>query len=611
MFRLARRSPLLWLAGLAWLIAACGVAPAPRVSASKAAALRGGTVTFAELPGNGPISIFPLYNGAQWFFANEQWFTYLSWPPLYVWGKGTQPTFNPTLSLAYPPTFSKTSTGHTVATITLKHWMWSDGVRLTTRDIQFWMNLLNANKVDWAPYVPGYFPDNVSNVKYLSSSSFRITFNARYSTRWLLGNELPQIFPIPQHAWDKTSASGPIGNYDLTPAGARSVYRFLESQNRDPAAYATNPLWKVVDGAWKISAYSPATDYTSFIPNRRFSGTPKPHVTKFVELPFTNDTSEFDALQAGQIDFGYVPLNDISTIPSLKHRGYQIAPWPQYTWGGILFNFAKNDPATPILSQLYVRQAMTHLVPMTAILNKLEHGYGYYASGPIANPGGNNPLVTSYARTDPYPYSVRAAVNLFKAHGWRVIPNGVTTCVRPGVAGADCGKGVARGAQLTFRYLTDTETQLDAGINQVLKSTFSLAGIQLDFHVLNGPTESAAEASCTGHKTCSWDLNYQIEYWSDGNPDWWPTGGEPFGCGGIGNEENWCTSESQHLIGLTHSSSSLSALYAYENYIVKEQPIIFLPMPVLRIAAIKKPLKGVLPLNSLHTIYPNDFYYAK
>ena len=48
-----------------------------------------------------------------------------------------------------------------VVTIRLKPARWSDGEAVSARDVIFWINLLKANKADWASYVPGGFPDNV------------------------------------------------------------------------------------------------------------------------------------------------------------------------------------------------------------------------------------------------------------------------------------------------------------------------------------------------------------------------------------------------------------------------------------------------------------------
>ena len=137
--------------------------------------------------------------------------------------------------------------------------------------------------------------------------TFSITFNKAYSHLWLLYNQLSQITPIPQHVWDKTSASGPVGNYDMTPAGALKVYKFLNTQSTQQATYASNPLWKVVDGPWNLSAFSPSTGYSAFVPNPTYGGPGKPKIAKLEELPFTSDIAEFDALRSGQLDYGYLP----------------------------------------------------------------------------------------------------------------------------------------------------------------------------------------------------------------------------------------------------------------------------------------------------------------
>ena len=49
--------------------------------------------------------------------------------------------------------------------------------------------------------------------------------------------------------------SSPVGNYDQTTAGAKAVRNFLDSQAHNIGTYATNPLWQVVDGPWKLSQF--------------------------------------------------------------------------------------------------------------------------------------------------------------------------------------------------------------------------------------------------------------------------------------------------------------------------------------------------------------------
>ena len=87
------------------------------------------------------------------------------------------------------------------------------------------------------------FPDNVSDFRVINPSEFSVTFNAVYGSLWV-STELAQLYAIHRHAWDKTSASGPIGNYDLTTSGAEAVYNFLNKQSlsdlhlRDQSALA-------------------------------------------------------------------------------------------------------------------------------------------------------------------------------------------------------------------------------------------------------------------------------------------------------------------------------------------------------------------------------------
>ncbi|HUY96848.1 MAG TPA: ABC transporter substrate-binding protein [Verrucomicrobiae bacterium] len=603
------RRALLSVAAMAVVLAGCG-ATAIKATPTPAPAASGGVVRFAGYVGEGPTFLFPMFTGAYWDVGYVPWFTYLMWRPLYIWGQNGKPVFSPRHSLGYAPVWSSTG-GDTVATMTLKPWRWSDGRPVTTRDIEFWINLLKAEKTNWPAYVPGHFPDNIKSIRYLSASKFSITFNGTYSHTWVLGNQLSQITPIPQHAWDKTSASSPVGNYDRTAAGAAKVYTYLMAQTKTVATYASNPLWKVVDGAWEIKSYEPTNSYVAFAPNLRYSGATKPKIKEFVEVPFTSDSAEFNALESGQLDYGYVPLNDRSTIPALKAKGYKIINWGQDTWGGIIFSYAPKDPQTPILKQLYVRQAMTHLVNMSSILKNVEHGLGYYAAGPVPDPGYNNPLVTAFERDDPYPYSVSSAKQLLKAHGWRVVPNGTSTCQRPGTSASECGVGVHKGAPLQFTLLAQTATTMNSEMVQLLKSSFSLVGINLILKIVNAGEEVSLEGACIQATSCSWQLNYSIEFWPWGWPGWYPTGGAPFGCNASGNYSDLCDPHLQQLINATHTHSDFTTFAAYENYMTTQQYEIFLPMPVFRISAVKKNLDGVAPQDPYLNIYPNDWYYTK
>ncbi|EQD53675.1 extracellular solute-binding protein family 5, partial [mine drainage metagenome] len=220
------------------------------------------------------------------------------------------------------------------ATIRLKSYRWSDGTPVTSRDIEFWMNLLLANKSQWVTYTPGDWLDFISTLSYPNPTTFRITFARAYSHVWLLGNALSEITPIPQHAWDRTSTRGAVGNYDRTPAGARAVFAFLDRQSKSRTTWDTDPLWQVVDGPFRLEpgdGFDATTGFTILVPNRGYSGPVKPTLSRVEEVPFTSDTAELDSLLAGRIDYGYLPFTDVTLRARLQHQGSRVEPW--LDWG--------------------------------------------------------------------------------------------------------------------------------------------------------------------------------------------------------------------------------------------------------------------------------------
>jgi len=307
----------------------------------------GGVVTFAESADYAPTWILPFYSGAFFTIQEQGWFESLMWPPLYNQGNGQSPVVNYAQSLGNPPVYSDNDT---VVTLTIKHWKWSNGTPVTTRDLMFWLNLLKANKSEWADYTPGQFPDNVTSIKVVSPYELQMKLNKSYGPNFFTGNELSQITPIPQAAWDKTSATGKVGNYDETTAGAKAVMAYLQSQSKDIKTYATNPLWQTVDGPFKLAGYTLSGKVT-FVPNTKYSGPAKPKISEFVEVPFTSQDAEYDALRAGDLTVGYLPPNDYSTVPAIKDLGYNVAPWQVYGFNSLFINF--NNPALgPAFNQL-------------------------------------------------------------------------------------------------------------------------------------------------------------------------------------------------------------------------------------------------------------------
>ncbi len=129
-------------------------------------------------------------------------------------------------------------------------------------------------------------------------------------------------------AWDTTCLpNGPCTteahreSLDSTPAGARAVYGFLNIQAKKVSSYASSPIWSVVDGPWKLTQLTSGGQAT-FVPNPKYDGPDRPHLAKFVELPFTSEEAEFSVLKAGKrISVGYVPRHRHPSRPVAEGRG--------------------------------------------------------------------------------------------------------------------------------------------------------------------------------------------------------------------------------------------------------------------------------------------------
>jgi peptide/nickel transport system substrate-binding protein len=587
---------------LAAMVAGCsdGVANS---TTQTARLLPGGTVTFALQPGSAPNYIFPLVSSAYFTSINEDQFEYLQYRPLFWDGINGTTAFNPSQSLASYPKFTVDAQGDTVATVTLKHWLWSNGQPVTTRDVEFWMNLLEANKADWGVYSAGAWPDNIKSISYSSLTDFTITFNAKYNVNWLFYDEMAQLFPLPQQVMDKTSASSPVGNYDTTPAGAVAVYTYLNQEARDLSTYGTNPLWKVVSGPWILDSYQPTTGYSAFVRNPRYSGPKKSQVTHLIEVPYTSTASEFNSLRAGTLDVGYVPPSDVSEIPYLKSHGYTISAW--YQFGVNFMNLDYSNPQVgPILKQLYFRQALQELVDQPADISAIYEGYAKPTYGPVPS-ATTNQYISPQERTNPYPYSLSAASKLLRDHGWAVRPKGLSTCIKPGSGAGECGLGIVAGSPLKFQLGYTSGSVATTSTMQVLASAASRVGIELTldqqpYNTLTTTIYSCVQATQSG---CGWQLGADLgwEYYA------YPSGEQLFKGGASGNAGWYNDSTANRLIKNTLTQSGLQPMFTYENYLAKQIPELWLPMAPYQITAYKTILHGVTPQGLNLQFYPEMF----
>ncbi len=613
------------------------------------AATGGRTVTFAEEPSTPPNYILPLVGASDYINANVSDFSELLYPPLYWFGNRGVPELNPRLSLANPPLFSD---GNQTVTVTLKHWVWSDGQPVTARDVIFWMNLVsavtdsNAPTVptpsgqpgpSWAAAVPGGFPVNIAS--YAATGTYTVVFhlNAAYNPRWYLYNELSQITPLPQQAWDKLTSAGGAGNFDMsalarttisgtTPtqyvpadpgtatSGALGVAAFLNAQSEQTSTYATNPLWRVVDGPLRLEAYT-TNGYAKFVPNHAYSGPNKPAIAAFVELPFTSDQAEFAALRSGSLTIGYLPYQDIRQKSYLTQKeGYTYSPW--YVMGIDQFYYNYTDPgAGPLLRQLYFRQALQSLVNQPQFIKQFTAGTGTIDNGPVPTYPPRSPdLSPLEAGKQLYPYDPSRAVSLLRGHGWHVVPGGETTCTRPGPSSSECGAGVLLGQAATLSVIYLIGSTIEANEVAAMQSAMKAgAGVTLTVKAESYGSIGGVIYGCTPSTPCNnWQLaNYTLQDTWVYFPDYLPTGGELFGCGAGSNAGDYCSAVNDANIAATHTAASNSsetqALYRYEDYLAVQLPYLEVPNVPYQLTVYKSYLQGVVPQGIYGELYPQNY----
>jgi peptide/nickel transport system substrate-binding protein len=537
-----------------------------------------GTITWAEAPGTAPTWIFPVLPGADATVTTANDFEYEMWRPLYWYTNGVSPTEMPSMSMAYQPTYSN---GGKTITIRLKpNYKWSDGQPVTSKDVLFFLDEVRAavkeSGANWSQYTPNVgLPDQVIGASTPSSSTLVLNLNKKVNPLWMTADELQLIQPMPVHAWARDSTNGSILDF-TNPANAKKIYDYLAKASGSTSTYATNPLWQVVDGPYKLTAFNNTTGAFTMVPNPAYGGPTSAKVPTLQAVPYTSDTAEFNAVLSHSIDIGYMPQTDVPQLNAVKKAGYHVFGYPDWGFTYVNYNFAdKTGDFNNIINQLYIRQALAHLEDEEGYIKAFFHGAGGLAYGPIpAAP--TTPYTPADALKNPFPFSVSAAGSLLKSHGWKVVPGGTSTCAKPGTGPGQCGAGIPAGTKLTFNVLyasqpaitgeqlTDWASQAKKiGIDIVLKSdTFN--------HVIDIADDPGSPKTIN-----DWAM---ADYGGFTNTAY-PTTFGIFSTGGSYNGGFWNDPKVNQLINASVTGGNPAAVKAEAAYITAQQPSLFQPNP--------------------------------
>jgi peptide/nickel transport system substrate-binding protein len=441
-----------------------------------------------------------------------------------------------------------------------------------------------------------------------NSSTFVLNLTKPVNPQWFDENQLPNINPMPEHVWSRASAAGPIIDAS-NPANAKKIWDFLNTQSKTISTYTTNPLWQVVDGPFKLTAFNATTGDYTLTPNPSYGGPHAKAVSTVKVLGFASETSLWNAVKAGTVDVTQAPSSDVTQIPSITGT-YNDFGYPAFGFNYVAYNF-KDTTAdfSRIIGQLYIRQAIASLEDQQGIIRAFFHGAAGQAYGPVpAVPA--TPFTPSDALTNPYPFSVQSAISTLKAHGWTVNPGGTDICSSPGSGANQCGAGIPAGTKLAWNLIYAAESQVTTELVQNLASDARQAGITLNLQSSNFNTMINDYNDPSAPKN---DSKWAMEDFGGFSIDAYPTMIDIFNTPGTLNIGGYGDQKADTLMNASVASPDPNAVKNEAAYLTQQQPGLFQPLED-RVWVWHKTISG--PPSTFQTLtqfrfYPEQWYFTK
>jgi peptide/nickel transport system substrate-binding protein len=348
--------------------------------------------------------------------------------------------------------------------------------------------------------------------------------------------------------------------------------------------WGSSSLWTIVDGPWVVKNTT-SNGGVTLVPNRDYSGSPKPSISKFEEVPFVSDVSTYNQIKSvgpAGLTIATLPAQYAPLDASLKGQGYEINRASGYAFNFFPLNL-NNPKVGPVFRQLYFRQAFQHLVDQSGWIATILHhaAVSTYSPVPIAPP---SPLLSDVnPSNNPYPFSVADAKKTLAANGWKVVPGGSTYCQKPGAAEGECGTGIVKGEKISFNidYESGVSTVQEEMLN--LQSQASKAGIKISLTAHPAADVFAAAVACKpGQSDCNWTAENWGEGWIYG-PQWYPTGENLFLTGSVDNFSSYSSPKMDQLIDKTLTSPAASEQEDMKNwigYLRQQLPFVFVPTQI-------------------------------
>ncbi len=568
------------LASLSLFVAGCGQSSvAAPAHSHKSARTASQTTAVIALPvQNSPNWFFPLISASGLIDVNIS-LDGIMYRPLIMFNNHDQVDYSRSLvsNIQYNPSGTR-------YVLTLNHkYQWSNGQPITAQDVVFSYNIMRAASQPKAPWVyggdgVGGLPTRWSSVTASGSDKVIVTLNTPSNQTWFIHNGLGQLVPLPVSVWNKD------------PHNMTKELQFIQSVANSP----TNPVYKVVDGAYMMQSYQPNQNWT-FVVNPKFGGH-KAQIKKLIFQYETSDTAEFLGLKNGIISYGYLPQSEWNARRALSND--VLTASYHYGFNYVLVNQNAKAPGGlgPVFQQAYVRRALEMGVNQPGIIKNVFHGEAIPEGGPLgsrpATPYGNPAIAKPL-----FLYNPKAGKALLEAHGWHEV-NGVMT---------------KNGVKLSFSIDAAASGISGTDLMTLLKQGWAQEGIQV---AINEQPFDTVFSEANQFDPTKWSMSYWPDGWTYDYPDWYPTGGALFSSAGASNFPGYSNPQMDALIKKSYepgtTKQTQKALFAYQLYNAKQVPFIFLPWGADLIEHAKNlqgTHQGYNPI--MQVLYPEYWHFSK
>ena len=594
-----RALPVLAAAAIAaLLLAACGgSSPAKRSSPANTDGItgglpavgkpaHGGTITVGQLVKQTPIDIFPLIDSTGCTTPTLN-FVQNQYIPLYAGPNGAEPAIDEQLSAAEPPRYSDADR---TVTITLKRGLkWSDGKSVRAQDVVFYLDLLKAalkqTSANWCQYSPGEFPENVAS--WTARGARRLVLHLTHSVNpsWFTANQLQDvgagIYPLPSQDWNVDSATGAhVSDWATNPADALRIYNYLHRQGRDVGTFASSPLWKVVDGAFRLKDFEASSGSYDLVPNRAYSLEPKARASDIAVRTYASSAAVLLGLKSKALDIAPIDSGtQLRAIPRLRRRGYSVFGGPEWGWFGGVINYRdRTNDFDKVIAQRYMRGVFAELVDQATIIKRVYHGWAVPAYGPVPTEP-RSPYLVATAAQAAWPYDPSRAAATLRAHGWAVKPGGQTTCRRPGTAAGECGAGIPKGTPIKLVWANVSSATSPVG---ALESTIFAADAEraagIDVSFVSGKFSFlTAEYNDQNPSASAYVNDWGVNNFGGVYTDYYPTQDGLLSLGGSLNLGGYADRTANRLMAASVADNSALAISDEVSYLSRDYPVLYMP----------------------------------